>query len=684
MLHRGVYFSVLLVVVSLLLRCAAFAGDTAVVDGDLINVRAGSNINSEVILQLNNGDIVELAEGQTDINSFVKIKIPQSGGVWIRSDMLDSAGAVVVKDNVNLRAGSGASHNVVGKINKGEPVHVIQRKGEWVKIKPTAQSYAFVAAQYIIVKKALPDVAVIPPVFAAQTSGSISTSSAPKEPAADLSVEARVPPAPETKDTPVIKEREEAASFLEHGIKDFKAENYEEAVSSLQKAREQDPKSSVAAYYLGLAYKTLQDYEDALIHLKDAVNMEPNVKEAGLELAEAYYLLDMNGESLQQLEAAEKADVKPGHVAFLKGLVLSKLDKDKEAIDAFDMAKNMDTSLAQAANYQIGIALIKQGNAEKAAGAFNEIIIMDPNSDLARFASRYREALTRKAELEKPWKLTLGAGWQYDDNVILKPSDQTVANGISGEKDTAYVALLRAEYAAELSGPLAVKAQYSAYYKDYQTLDAYDVMSHTVAVAPGYALRESMINMLLSYNYTWVDSDKYLNTETVSPGYSLMIGKNQMGQIGLRWQTKDFLKPPLAADENRDSQDLAASLGWFYFYAGNNEFMNINYEINKEDTKGINWKYLGNKLNLNLSIPLKDKLKFNGSAEIYQQQFEHVNTNFLKKRRDRTYTGSALIAYEFYENAEIQFQYTYIRGDSNIAIYDYRKSISNIGIEIRF
>lgn len=682
MLHRGAYFFILFVMLSLFLQCAAFAGDTAIVDGDSINVRAGSNINSEVILQLKKGDVVELAEGEAYINSFVKIKIPQSGGVWIRSDMLDSAGAFVVKDNVNLRAGSVASHNVVGKINKGEPVNIIERKGEWVKIKPTAQSYAFIAAQYIIVKKALPDEAsaagpaIIPPVVADQVSEPIATSSAPKESAPDLSVEAGAPLVPETKDNSTI--------FLEQGIKDFKAESYEEAVSSLQKARENDPKSSIAAYYLGLAYKALQDYEDAVIHLKDAVNMEPDVKDARLEFAEAYYLLDMNEESLQQLEVAEKEDVKPAYAAFLKGLVLSKLDKDKEAIDAYDKAKNMDPSLTQAANYQIGIALIKQGNAEKAAMTFNEIIIMDPNSDLARFANQYREALTRKAEIEKPLKLTLGAGWQYDDNVILKPSDQTVANGISGEKDTAYTALLRLEYTANLSGPLAVKAQYSAYYKDYQTLNSYDVMSHTIALAPNYALRESMLNMLLIYNYTWVDNDEYLRTETVSPGYSLMIGKNQMGQIGLRWQAKDFVKPPLTADENRDSQDLAASLGWFYFYAGNNEFMNINYEINKEDTKGINWKYLGNKLNLNLSIPLKDKLKFNGSAEIYQQQFEHVNTNFLKKRRDRTYTGSALIAYEFYENADIQLQYTYIRGDSTIAVYDYRKSISNIGIEIRF
>lgn len=480
------------------------------------------------------------------------------------------------------------------------------------------------------------------------------------------------------------KDEVKTADLFEQGMKELKAGNYEEAVSSLKKAREQEPKSAASAYYLGLVYKAMQDYEDAAVHLKDATSLEPNIKEARLELAEAYYLLDMNEESLKELETAEREEVKPAYTAFLKGLVMMKLDKDKEAVDEFEKAKKLDATLAQAANYQIGIALIRQGNVEKAAMIFNEIIIMDPNSDLARFASQYREALARKAEIEKPLKFTLGASWQYDDNVILKPSDQAVANGISGEKDTAYIALLRAEYTTRVSAPLSVKAQYSAYYKNYQTLDAYDVMSSTIAVAPSYSLKESMLSMLSSYNYTWVDNDEYLKTETLSPSYSMIIGKNQMAQIGLRWQAKDFLKPPLSPDEDRDSEDMAASLGWFYFYGGNSEFINLNYEINKEETKGANWKYLGNKANINLSIPLKDKLKFNGSAEVYQQQFDNVNTNFLKRRMDRTYTVSALIAYELYENADIQLQYSYIRGDSNIAVYDYRKTISGIGIEVRF
>ncbi|OGQ12802.1 MAG: hypothetical protein A3G39_07280 [Deltaproteobacteria bacterium RIFCSPLOWO2_12_FULL_43_16] len=471
---------------------------------------------------------------------------------------------------------------------------------------------------------------------------------------------------------------------LTQGITDFRAENYEEALASFQKARKEEPSSSIAAYYLGLTYKQIQNYKEATFHLTDAVSLRPGVKEARLDLAEVYYNMDLNEESLKQLKFAEELDVRPAHVAFLKGLVLMKLNKNQEAVDEFKKAKTLDPSLTQTANLQLGVALIKAGQREEAGRIFKEVIVADPNSDMAQFANQYLEAMTRKPAEVKPFKITLNAKWEYDDNVILKPSDQTVAGGISGEHDTRYVGILRAEYTPAASGPFNVKTQYSAYSSDYQKLGSYDVMSHTLSIIPGYTMQDSMVNLFLSYNYTWVDDDEYMRTGTASPTYTFMFSDGQMGQAALRWQGKEILKPPFTTNEDRDSQDFAASLGWFYFFAGNRGFVNAKYEINREDTDGINWEYTGNKGNLNIVAPLADNLKLNLSGETYYQQFEYVNTNFLKKRRDITYTGSAMLAYELFKDWEVQLQYTYTRDDSNLAIYDYHKNVTSVGIEARF
>ena len=51
------------------------------------------------------------------------------------------------------------------------------------------------------------------------------------------------------------------SSTLEQGITYYRQENFDEALPILQKARKEDPSSSLAAYYLGITYKQLQDYK---------------------------------------------------------------------------------------------------------------------------------------------------------------------------------------------------------------------------------------------------------------------------------------------------------------------------------------------------------------------------------------------------------------------------------------
>ena len=77
------------------------------------------------------------------------------------------------------------------------------------------------------------------------------------------------------------------SSTLEQGITYYRQENFDEALPILQKARKEDPSSSLAAYYLGITYKQLQDYKSAKPNLIDAVTLTPKIKEALVELVYA-------------------------------------------------------------------------------------------------------------------------------------------------------------------------------------------------------------------------------------------------------------------------------------------------------------------------------------------------------------------------------------------------------------
>lgn len=472
--------------------------------------------------------------------------------------------------------------------------------------------------------------------------------------------------------------------YLNKGIANLKEENYEEAVEDLKRAREVDPTSSTAAYFLGIAYKRIENYKESKLHLKDAIQLQPPVKEAVIELADTLLQLGELDEALKTVEIAEREGIQAAQTAFLKGLILLKLGKNMDAIDTFKKAKGLDEGLTQSADYQIGLAKLKEGRLKEAREIFKEVVVKDPNTDIAQFANQYIDALKRRIKEERPFRFTLGFQYQYDDNVLLKPGDATAAAGITGEDDSVEVYTLRGEYTPRLKGPFNIKTQYSLYLNNHHKYASHDVQSHTIGVVPGYNLPRGQISLTATYNYTLVDDNRYLQTLTLSPLYAFPLNTNQFAQLFLRYQKKEYERPPLTADEDRDSHDYGIGARWFYLLKEDKGFINARYELNKEDTQGKNWGYDGHKFGLTLLYPITDLLKFNCGLEAYIQRYNEQHTVFGVKRDDDTYTASLILSYTIYDDIDIQVQYAYVRADSNIAVYDYDRYITGIGLEWRY
>ncbi len=474
------------------------------------------------------------------------------------------------------------------------------------------------------------------------------------------------------------------SSTLEKGILLYKQENFDEALPVLKKAKEEDPKSALAAYYLGITYKQLQNYKEAKIQLIDAVSLTPKIKEALMELVEVLYQLNELNEAKSYIEIAEKENIKPTQVAFLKGLVLLKNGENLDAITAFEKAKELDNTLTQAAEYQIGLANLKEKRFQEAKKAFKDIIVLDPNSDLAQLSNEYMEALKRKETAERPFRATLNVSGQYDTNVLLKPGDDTLAANITNESDWREVVTFMGQYKQKVAKRLTIEPQYSMYFAHQNKIGAYDVLSHTVSVTPNYYFDKATLGITTSYNYTDVGREKYLTTISVSPLANLIVGKNHMFQGNFKYQDKDYARTPTIADEDRNSDDYGGGLGYFFFFAENKGFFGLHYGINKEDTEGINWEYLGNRFTASLLYPFLEKFKLSLAGDAFLQNFDNSNTIFNVKRHDKVFTASSMLAYNFWKAAELQFRYTYIKDHSNIAIYDYDRSIYSLGVEYKF
>ncbi len=480
------------------------------------------------------------------------------------------------------------------------------------------------------------------------------------------------------------EQQEKISPTLEQGIAQYKHENYDEALALLKKAREEAPESTLASYYLGLAYKQIQDYKNAVPCLRDAVTYSPKIKGALIELIDCLYQRGELEEAKKWLVEAEKEGIRPAQTAFLKGLVLVKDGDETGAVAAFENAKALDKAMAQACDYQIGICYLKEKKFTDARKAFEEVVLVDPSTNMASFANEYMDVLSKKEEAARPFKISGGVAWQYDDNVVLRPEDTSFATNISDKADSREVYTLRGEYDYRFNDMFGMKGLYSLYYSKQNDLGFYDMLSNSFIVQPNIYFPTSLLSFPSGYTHMLVNDKAYLSTPYTSGIFNFMVGNSNMGQLFVKYQNKDYLWTPSTPDENRDSNDLGGGCGWYFFYAKNKGFVNVRYNLNKEWTKGNNWEYLGNRVTPTVLVPVLDNLKVTVSGDIFVQNFDHTNTIYQTKRNDTTYSVSALVAYKFYKESELQLQYTYVKANSNISVYDYSRNIYSAGVEIKF
>lgn len=491
-----------------------------------------------------------------------------------------------------------------------------------------------------------------------------------------------------------------ADTLFEKGITEFRAENYEEALGFFEQAYKNDPKDPNITLYIGLTRREMQDYPEAVKAFKETLALNPKAPDVKYLLGDALYGMGNYEEALGVTDEAIKDGSKPAQSAYLKGMILVKLKRNAEAVQAFNKAEELDPSLMQQADFQIAAVYVQEKDYKKAKDIFKGLITKDPTSDWAAFSKDYLEALEK---IPPPYRLTLGFGYQYDDNVLAVPTVQGLVD-VNKQADWKRIYSLYGEYALYAKGPWNVKASYALGIGQYNKSDypkinssdkvfSQDTVSHTVSVMPSYNTERGVASLLLSYNYLEVDYTKYMQSYTASPSYTFIIQGNHLGQVFVKYrkddQNFDFFQKKFGSfpvkEEDRDADNFGGGAGYFYTLAGGNGLFNLRAEFDDNNAEGANWDYAGVKGSAGILYPfLNNRLKANVFGEYYHQQFKHVHTTYGVKRRDDTLTAQASLTYTLLKPLDVSVGYAYIRDDSNIGVFDFKKNLYTMSIEFRF
>jgi tetratricopeptide (TPR) repeat protein len=485
-------------------------------------------------------------------------------------------------------------------------------------------------------------------------------------------------------------------SGLDLGIKQYQKENYEETIDILTKYRGKDPKSSLAAFFLGMAYKQTGDIQKAKGHLADAVTLPQPVKNGVVELVDVLYQLGQYEEAKRWIAVAERDDISPAGIAFLKGMILAAEKKCAPAIESFEKSKRFDSAYIQAAEMQIGICYASESKYDLAKKRFEAAITRDPLSDLGSYARRYQDLVEERKFIERPLRLTLSIMEHIDTNMLAQPNYyQPVAQQGSSfwgrdQKSLATTSMARLDFVPTISGPFVFNASYafaSRLHQKYST--SYDTIANSISAVPGINFGRFSVNLAGNYMLVLKNDPSYVRYSenfSVGPLLRFLAGDNHIIELYVAHAGKNYFTT-IANPELQDQSvnGLDSYLSWIWMFWDGRGMFNLKYGYNIDHARGVNFESQGHRFTGNAIFPVIGALRLQLGGEVYLQPYRNPNVLFDNiQRSDQTYSGTAGLYWDIDRNYTVIAQYQKIRAFSNIFIYDFDREVYSLGMELKF
>ena len=202
------------------------------------------------------------------------------------------------------------------------------------------------------------------------------------------------------------KKMSELQGAFDAGVAASKAQNYDEAIASFQKAATVAPNCHDCYYNIGYAYVQKKDYANAEAAYKKATEVKPDYVEAWNALANVYNVEKKLDEALA---ASNKAAELSGGAAgaagggggggnapalYNQGVILWNQQKYAEAKDKFEAATKADPKHAEA-HYRLGMSYVNLGDMPHAVTAFESYLSVDPSGPHAEEVKQFLGAMKK-------------------------------------------------------------------------------------------------------------------------------------------------------------------------------------------------------------------------------------------------------------------------------------------------
>lgn len=293
------------------------------------------------------------------------------------------------------------------------------------------------------------------------------------------------------------------------------------------------------------------------------------------------------------------------------------------------------------------------------------------------YADAMVERCYEQEDAEKPYKLNLTTGVEYDTNVILEPTNPVTDADFRNEDGRAVV-LIDAGARVFKNRDLSAKVDYNFYQSLQFDLTRFNVHYHSLE--PTIELTKSDIirpSAGYKFEYVYFDRSEY--------GFSHKL----FGKVNLKQSVNYSIDGIYEFKENhyRDTELYPTNSdrkGHQHIYKIKQNFErdklkgDIHYHYDVNNAKEDQWSYTGNNVGATVGYRITEPLVIKVSADFTRRKHREPFPLFEDKRIDDMQRYSLRIHYAVTDRMVVTLSNSYTRNESNLPDYDYKRNITGL------
>jgi len=493
--------------------------------------------------------------------------------------------------------------------------------------------------------------------------------------------------------------------YVEQAVLDFDDKRYEQALDNLRRALQIEPEHREALYYTGVVNMARGRHAEAIPFLERALAKAPDDVPILFQLGLAHFARQDYDRAQPLLERAFRADPAVDGLGYYVGFLRYRRSDYRGALAALRGGRVSNPERQQLSRLYIGLALAGSGLPAQATAELQEAVRLSPASPVTGSVERLRDTIVASRDKERRLSLEARIGFTWDDNVIVRPVDDTnppiepLVAEIRRHKHESFgeLAGLNLNYVWWRTADWESNIGYSFFTTYQNEIPKFGVISNlgTAGLTYKTALGQfpTQISLQYAYDIMLLGGDEFLQRHTVSLSGVLIESARHFTQGFVRFQAKEFADVDQAqriANENRSGDNYMAGFLHFVRFAEDRHYLKAGYQFDWDDTgntDGRNWMYYGNRFSLGGQYTLPwwaIRIKYDFDAHL--RDYTYKNTVLptyapgTKWRQDQEITNVVRAELPLPRNFTLAAEYQVTRVFSNIEVFAYTRNVASVSL----